>query len=118
MTFYLWKKDKIKKSEWLEVVTSDVCLVWWKLKFKNGDIVKVVKNQKVKFDCGKKEFNELTFVVERDGSLLTNEKWEEIQYVFNANLFIHHLFPVSDLVQVVSKAKEEVWNQVDDILKQ
>lgn len=118
MAFYLWKKDKIKKSEWLEVVTSDVSILWGKLKFKEGDIVKIIKKRKVKYEWSDNEFNEVTFIVERNNKALTDEKWVDVQYVFNATLLIHHLFPVSDLIQVVWNAKIEVWNQVNDILKQ
>lgn len=118
MNFFLWKKDKIKKSEWLEVVTSDVSILWWKLKFKEGDIVKVINKRRVKYEWGDNEFHEITFIVERSSEPLKDEKWIEIQYVFNANLLIHHLFPVSDLSQVILLAKEEVWEKVDTILKQ
>lgn len=117
MTFFLWKKEKIKKSEWLEVVKSDISILWGKLKFKEGDLVKIIKKTKKIYQWGHDEFVEVVFIIERDKKALTDEKWADIQYVFNATLLIHHLFASSDLVEVIWNFKEKIWNKVDDILK-
>ncbi len=118
MRFTLWDKNKIKRNEWLIEVVWDVKILWWKLIFKDWDNVIVTETQLVKYALNDwKSYNEVTFQIERNWELL--KKWEEIvNFTFNWNLLIHHLFPISisDISQVLLDARQKSkWN-IEEVL--
>jgi hypothetical protein len=118
MRFSLWDKSKIKKKEWLEQVVWDISIVWWKFVFKEWDIVIVTKNQTVKRESKKELYtNEITFQVEREWKIL-EEWWQIIDFVFNWNMLIHHLYPsgVSDISKVLIDAREQSSWEISNIL--
>jgi hypothetical protein len=117
MKFVLWEKNKIKKKEWLEKIVWDISIVWWKFVFKEWDIVIVTKNQTMKRNWSEEFTNEITFQVKRDWALL-EEWWKAIDFVFNWNMLIHHLYPsgISNISKVLIDARDQSSWEISNIL--
>ncbi|MFA5916936.1 MAG: hypothetical protein WC850_01725 [Candidatus Gracilibacteria bacterium] len=117
MKFVLGEKNKIKKKEGLEKIVGDISIVGGKFVFKEGDIVIVTKNQTMKRNGSEEFTNEITFQVKRDGALL-EEGGKAIDFVFNGNMLIHHLYPsgISNISKVLIDARDQSSGEISNIL--
>lgn len=122
MIFTIWRDNKIP---WLTVHGDEFEILWEKFKFKKWDEIHIVDCKKIILSGGSQEQNQIKFKVKRNGEFIKNSEKKKIRsYVpepelqddmvleYNGVIFAHRFDTISNLREVVTTTKDQVWEIV------